>query len=98
MYTSYIVKRTQIYLDEQQDERLTKRARAARTTKSELIREAVDAYLEGPAGEELRLERFRAAVNELAKAPLDLPDGRTYVEELRARDVRRQEELDRRRN
>lgn len=97
MYTSYIVKRTQIYLDDEQEARLARRAAAAGVTKSRLIREAVDAYLEGPAEEGLRLERFRAALDELSKAPLDLPDGRTYVEELRAADLRRQEELDSRR-
>lgn len=97
VYTSYIVKRTQIYLDETQERRLAGRASAAGVTKSRLIREAVDAYLDGPEDQARQLEAFRAAVQELAKDPLDLPDGRTYVEQLRAADVRRQQELDRRR-
>ncbi len=97
MYTSYIVKRTQIYLDEDQDAQLAHRARAVGATKSTLIREAIDAFLEGPDDEESRLGRFRTALEEIARAPLDLPDGRGYVEEVRAADVRRQERLERRR-
>jgi hypothetical protein len=46
MYTAYIVRRTQIYLDEEQDRRLARRARAEGVTKSRLIRRAIDAYLE----------------------------------------------------
>ncbi len=41
----YIVKRTQIYLDEEQDRKLERRARAAAVTKSALIREAIDRFL-----------------------------------------------------
>ncbi len=41
----YIVKRTQIYLDEEQDRRLRKRARATGKTKSALIRDAIDRLL-----------------------------------------------------
>ena len=39
------MKRTQIYLDESQDQRLERRARSEGKTKSALIREAVDDYL-----------------------------------------------------
>jgi hypothetical protein len=39
------MRRTQIYLDEDQDARLKRRARAAGVTKSSLIRAAVDAFL-----------------------------------------------------
>lgn len=39
------MKRTQIYLDEEQDRRLERRARAVGKTKSALIREAVDQLL-----------------------------------------------------
>lgn len=42
---SYIVKRTQIYLDEEQDRILAARAVDTGRTKSQLIREAIDTYL-----------------------------------------------------
>ncbi len=42
---TYIMKRTQIYLDEEQDRKMERRARAAAVTKSALIREAIDRFL-----------------------------------------------------
>jgi predicted transcriptional regulator len=39
------MRRTQIYLDEAQDARLERRARAAGVTKSSLIRAAIDSFL-----------------------------------------------------
>lgn len=39
------MRRTQIYLDEEQDRRLQRRARAVGKTKSALIREALDRFL-----------------------------------------------------
>lgn len=95
MYDSYIVRRTQIYLDESQDAELVRRAAAEGLTKSALIRRAVDAYLDGGGDEELRLARFRAAVDAVAGIAPGLPEGRVYVERLRAIDVRRQEEIER---
>lgn len=97
MYGLYIVKRTQIYLDERQDEELGRRAAAEGLTKSELIRRAVDTYLNGAGDEQLRLARFKAAVEAVAGAAPGLPRGSLYVERLRALDVRRQEEIERRR-
>lgn len=97
MYNSYIVKRTQIYLEDKQDDDLARRAAAEGSTKSALIRRAVDEYLENGADDELRLARFRAAVEAVAGAVPDLPEGGVYVERLRALDAGRQEELDRRR-
>lgn len=91
------MKRTQIYVEEEQDESLAKRAVAAGVTKSTLIREAIDAYLRGPADQRLHLDRFRAAVRAAAGSADHLPDGKSYVEALRALDVHRQEEIDRRR-
>ncbi|MGH2711097.1 MAG: CopG family transcriptional regulator [Actinomycetota bacterium] len=91
------MKRTQIYLDEEQEARLARRASAAGVTRSRLIRQAIDAYLEGRGDEGLRRERFLAALDDLAADPLDLPEGRAYVEHLRTADLRRQEELERRR-
>jgi hypothetical protein len=97
MYNSYIMRRTQIYLEEEQDYRLARRAAGAGVTKSTLIRRAIDDFLSGPPDESARLTRFRAAVDALAASPLDLPDGRAYVESIRAGDLRRQREIERRR-
>jgi len=97
MYDSYIVKRTQIYLDDRQDEDLARRAAAEGLTKSALIRRAVDEYLDDDAGDELQLARFRAAVDAVAGTAPDLPQGSRYVERLRALDASRQEEIERRR-
>ena len=63
MYDAYIVKRTQIYLDDRQDADLARRAAAEGLTKSALIRRAVDEYLDNGGDDELRLARFRAAVD-----------------------------------
>ena len=95
MYDLYIVKRTQIYLEDEQDRALTKRADATGVTKSTLIRQAIDAYLEGPATDAGRLARFRAVVHEFESRPMSFPDGATYVESIRANDIRRDSEIDR---
>ena len=92
MYDLYIVRRTQIYLDEEQAERLQSRAAAEGTTLSALIRRAIDALLErGDEGE--RLTAFRRAVEASAGLAPDLPAGRSYVEELRERDLERERAL-----
>jgi hypothetical protein len=93
----YIMRRTQIYVDESQDEMLAKQASAAGVTKSTLIRAAIDAFLKGSTDEGLRLDRFRAAARAAAGSARYLPDGKSYVEELRALDVRRQDAIERRR-
>lgn len=97
MYTTYIVKRTQIYLDEAQDERLARRAAALDSTKSALIRRAIDDFLEKPEDEAERLARFREAVLAIAGTAPYLPSGKEYVESLRKADRLRDEELERRR-
>lgn len=97
MYSSYIVKRTQIYLDDRQDDQLARRAAAEGLTKSALIRRAVDEYLDADGDEDLRLARFKAAIDAVAGVAPDLPQGSLYVERLRALDVSRQEEIERRR-
>ena len=96
MYDSYIMKRTQIYLDRDQDERLAHRARAAGTTKSTLIREAIEEYLAKP-DEDARLADLRIVLDELGLIPLRLVDGAAYVETLRGADAARQDDLDARR-
>lgn len=64
---SYIVKRTQIYLDEVQDRRLAERAAVLGVTKSEVIRVAVDRFL-ALDDRDRRLEVFRDAVRATAGA------------------------------
>ena len=94
MYASYIVRRTQIYLDEEQDRRLAERARATGRTKSDLIREAVDRLLAEPLREEEELARFRVAADAAFGIAPYLEDGATYVRRLRDIDRRRQERLE----
>ena len=97
MYVSYIVKRTQIYLEADQDRRLASRATAAGTTKSTLIREAIESYLSTAVDDAGRLAAFRAALDAVDAAPATLPDGRAYVEALRVADRARDVEFERRR-
>jgi predicted transcriptional regulator len=94
MYPPYIMKRTQIYLDDEQDAALAVRADSVGQTKSALIRQAIDAYL-SPTGERAGLQRLRAAVGEALGAAPDLPVGAEYVERLRAADRERQRQLER---
>lgn len=64
----YIMKRTQIYLDDDQDARLERRARASGQTKSALIREAINRFLaRDPAPDDLRaaLEKTAGALPDL---------------------------------
>jgi predicted DNA-binding protein len=95
MYALYIVRRTQIYLDEEQDRRLGERARAAGRTKSDLIREAVDRLLDQPLSEEEELARFRAAADAAFGIAPYLEDGAASVRKLRDLDRRRQDRLER---
>ncbi|MGH2731167.1 MAG: CopG family transcriptional regulator [Actinomycetota bacterium] len=66
------MKRTQIYLEDDQDTRLEKRARATGVTKSALIREAIDAFL----ALRRRPSDLEAALGETAGAlpELEVPD------------------------
>lgn len=98
MYAIYIVKRTQIYLDVEQERQLRDRAREAGVTRSALIREAVAEYLAPSANEGSRMARFRAALDEVAEAPAALPPGAEYVEDLRAADRARDEAAEQRRS
>ena len=98
MYDTYIVKRTQIYLEESQDASLSMRAAAVGTTRSHLIREAIDAYLAGSQAERTQLVAFRSAVLAAAGSVPRLPEGSRYVEELRTIDADRERALERRRH
>lgn len=98
MYDMYIMKRTQIYLDDAQAEQLARRAAAEGVTKSTLIRRAVDDYLDSEGGgEDLRLARFRAVIDAVAGTAPELPSGASYVERIRALDLDRDEQIARRR-
>ena len=96
MYASYIMRRTQIYLGEEQDQRLVERARVTGRTKSDLIREAVDRLLDAPLSEEEELARFRAAAGAAFGIAPYLEDA--YVRGLRDADRRRQERLEEQRH
>jgi len=95
MYDSYIMHRTQIYLDERQEATLARRAAAAGVSKSTLIRAAIDAYLE--EDDAAKLEGFRAAVAAASGVAPDLPPGVDYVRALRSGDLARHERLEARR-
>lgn len=97
MYTPYIVRRTQIYLNDEQDRALGERAEAYGRTKSALIRDALDAYLAPAADDRAEIARLRAAVSEAAGAAPYLPSGADYVDRIRAADVARERELAERR-
>ena len=88
------VERTQIYLTEQQQLELARRVAATGKTKSELIREALDTYLETEESTEEWRKQWLAAIDGIAGIAPYLPE--TYVEDLRALDVERQRELERR--
>jgi predicted transcriptional regulator len=79
------MKRVQIYRDDDHDRRLADRARASGRSKSALIRQAIDAFLDRE-DEAARLRRFRGAVARAAAAARDLPAGGDYVDAIRARD------------
>jgi hypothetical protein len=90
------VKRTQIYLEERHDRELARRAAERHTTKSELIREALDAYLGPEDAEAEALRRFREGVEAAYGIAPYLPDGLTYVRRLREIDAQREKEIEER--
>jgi predicted DNA-binding protein len=94
MYASYIMNRTQIYLSDEQERALAERAERLGRTKSALIREAIDSYLEPRSSEARALARLRTAVADAHGCASHLPTGERYVEELRAADRERARELD----
>jgi metal-responsive CopG/Arc/MetJ family transcriptional regulator len=87
-------RRTQIYLDEGQTAKLDERAAAEGTTRSTLIRRAIDAYL----AQEMRdaegwRKQWREAVAETAGIAPYLEDGVEYVEKLRRAEAERSREI-----
>lgn len=97
MYALYIMHRTQIYLDDDQERKLSDRARQIGRTKSALIRDAVDAYLSPASGDESALAALRSAVKGAVGAAPYLSSGVDYVEELRAAEHDRRRMIDERR-
>ena len=76
----YIMRRTQLYLDEDLWQALHARAAIEKTTVSELVRKATrERYLEDP---EKRREALMGIVG-IWKDRTDLPDTETYVRNLR---------------
>ena len=98
MYISYIVKRTQIYLDDGQAAELARRSAVRGTTASKLIREAIDQYLAGPDEEADRVARFGAALEATFGAAPYLEEGAAYVDRLRHADLERDAEVGDRRS
>jgi hypothetical protein len=98
MYNAYIMRRTQIYLDERQADELGRRAAVRGTTVSKMIREAIDQYLAGPDEEADRLARFGAALDASFGAAPYLEEGSRYVQRLRRADLERDAEVGERRS
>lgn len=96
VYNTYIVKRTQIYLAADQSKELARRASGRGTTASKMIREAIDQYLAEGDDPAARLARYRTALEDSFGVAPHLPDGASYVNELRGADRARQRELDQR--
>lgn len=97
MYDGYIMVRTQIYLSKAQERALSVRAKSDRTTKSALIRAAIDQYLDPAGGSCSRVENMHEAVRAAAGVAPYLPDGADYVDAIRSLDSERFEMLERRR-
>lgn len=94
MYIHTSVNRTQIYLDDEQTARLDERAAAEGTSRSMLIRRAVDIYLSQEEQDAvLWREQWERAVEGTAGIAPHLGGGADYVEDLRRRDAERLDEL-----
>jgi hypothetical protein len=89
-----VVERTQIYLTSEQQRALERRMAGSGRTKSDLIREAIDAYLGTEESNEEWRRKWIAAVDAAYGIAPYLPED--YVERLRAVDAARGEELEKR--
>lgn len=92
------MKRTQIYIEDEQNGWLAERSVATGRTKSDLIREAIDRYRHAPQAIDpaTRRARWRAAVRATAGVAPDLAPGPDYVRQLNEADRARDELLERR--
>lgn len=82
MYGSYIMKRTQIYLGDDQAARLRSVARSRHRTVSEIIREAIDEKLSRPA-EVDGFERALQAATGVWSRRTDLGSTEEYLRRVR---------------
>jgi predicted transcriptional regulator len=86
----YIMRRTQIYLDENQMACLDERAAAEGATRSTVIRRAVEEYLTQEERDTAAWQaRWKEAVEETAGIAPYLEEGADYVENLRREDAER---------
>ncbi|MGQ0624840.1 MAG: ribbon-helix-helix protein, CopG family [Sporichthyaceae bacterium] len=77
------MKRFQIYLDEGQHSELSQRAQRHGISVSSVIRRALETELaHNDTGE--RLDAWRSAVTDTAGSAAYLPEGRAYLDEMRA--------------
>lgn len=91
---SYIMKRTQIYLSDEQHRVLASVAKRRGTTASAVIREAIDGYLVAQLGPGERLERLRAlGARFAARSNDDAADSAALVDDLREQDATRLDSL-----
>lgn len=82
--------RTQIYLDDAQTVRLDERAAAEGTSRSMVIRRAVDRYLsEEEKSASAWRAQWREAIEKTAGIAPHLDEGAGYVEKIRSRDAER---------
>lgn len=87
--------RTQIYLADRQTARLDERAAAEGTSRSTVIRRAVDVYLEQEDQDATAWqEQWRKAVDRSAGLAPYLEEGAEYVEDLRRADAERLSRLE----
>jgi len=87
--------RTQIYLDDEQTARLDERAAAEGTSRSMVIRQAVDKYLsEEQQSSAAWRAKWKEALERTAGIAPYLQDGVEYVEDIRRSDAERLSRLD----
>jgi predicted transcriptional regulator len=87
--------RTQIYLDDEQTARLDERAAAEGTSRSMVIRRAVDTYLsEAEQSAAAWKAQWREALDRTAGIAPYLQEGTEYVEEIRRKDAERLSRLE----
>jgi metal-responsive CopG/Arc/MetJ family transcriptional regulator len=89
MYAYIVMERTQIYLTTAQTDELDRRARRQGTTRSHLIREAVEQYLTP----EWDPEAFKTALRNVAGMWADRDDIDEIYQSMREADQRRLEQL-----
>ena len=82
MYSLYIMRRTQIYLTEEQSRLLETRSVATGNTISQLIRDAIDAVY-APKRDQTRAERMRLARETAGAWAESRETGAAYVERVR---------------